>query len=420
MAKKKEPQAEHAPTKRQLSHWQKQALRQRIIGIVGFITILAVIGVIVSGWYLKQYVPIDKPMHETVVEVNGHKFNMAYYVQALTYFVGDYTDYVSYYLDAVEQDLEQIEIMKEECVKLGISVTDDDINQYIKENSLTSNQAMKDIARGILLRQKLLSDYFGSQVPATAEYRDVQAIFLESQSQVDDIKAQIAAGADFGQLATDNSLESTTQGDEGAPGFHPKGVFDYLLSTTGLDDAVFSQQVGTWGVYNDADKTKSVGYWLVKVTEKKDDNSQVRVSGMLLSSLEEAQSIKTRLDAGEDFTTLAEQYSQSWSDTAKDDLGWITTSATEAYESYAFDTATAIGAVSDPIKDTAQTTKGGFWLFKVLDSATQDMASDDKTDLENAAFNTWLKALQADTVNYKIINSLDDTKKAFATKQFST
>ena len=120
------------------------------------------------------------------------------------------------------------------------------------------------------------------------------------------------------------------------------------------------------------------------------------------------------------FTALAEQYSQSWSDTAKDDLGWITTSATEAYESYAFDTATAIGAVSDPIKDTAQTTKGGYWLFKVLDSATQDMASDDKTDLENAAFNTWLKALQADTVNYKIINSLDDTKKAFATKQFST
>jgi len=139
LAKKNEPQADHPPTRRQLTHWQKQALRQRIIAITGIVTILAVIAVIVFGWYFKQYAPIDKPMHETVVEVNGHKFSMAYYVDALKYVVGDYTSYVSYYLDYVEQAIEQTELIKEESAKLGISVTDDDVNQYIKENSLDNN-----------------------------------------------------------------------------------------------------------------------------------------------------------------------------------------------------------------------------------------------------------------------------------------
>jgi peptidyl-prolyl cis-trans isomerase SurA len=418
LAKKKVPQAEHTPTHHELTHWQKQARRQRIIGFGGVIVIVAVIATIVSGWYFKQYVPIDKPMHETVVEVNGHKFNMAYFVDALSYFSGGQTSYIPYILDVVEQNIEQIELMREECIKLGITVTDDDVKQYMKENSLPDNAAMRDVARGTLLRQRLASDYFGPQVPVSAEYRDVLAMFLESQSQLDDIKAQVDAGADFSQLAADNSLDTVTAGDKGALGSHPKGVFDYLVSTTGLDDAIFAGAVGNWGEFKDDAFSKQVGYWLVKVTERNADNSQVRVSAILATSLEEAQSIKTRLDAGEDFTTLAQQYSQFWLDTTKDDLGQITADSTAAYKTYVFDTANAIGAISDPIKDTAQSTKGGFWLFKVLDGAVEDVASADKTDLTNQAFNTWLKGLQADTNNNKIVNSLDDTKKAFAAKQF--
>ena len=421
MAKKKEPQVVHPPTKRQLTHWQKQTLRQRIIAITAIVTILAVIAVIVVPGYFKWYVPNIKPMHETVVEVNGHKFSTAYYVDALKYFDQAYyngqTEYIPYILDAVEQNIEQIELMKQAATALGITVSDSDVAQLIQNNSLDDNQAVKDIVRGQLLRDKLLSDYFGPQVPTSGEQRDVLAMFLESQSQLDDIKAQINAGADFGQLATDNSLESTTQGDKGALGSHFKGVFDYLLSTTGLDDAIFAQQAGIWGDFHDTDTTKQVGYWLVKVTERNSDNSQVHVSGMLLGSLEEAQSVKTHLDSGEDFTTLAQQYSQKWSDTSKDDLGWITTSSTDAYKSYVFDTTVAVGTISTPIKDTSQSTKGGYWLFKVVGSTTGDISSDDKTDLTNKAFNDWLTALQADTVNNTIVNSLDQAKKDFATAQ---
>ena len=239
MAKKKEPQAERPLTKRQLTHWQKQALRQRVIAIVGVATIFAVVAVIVSGWYFKQYVPIDKPMQETVIEVNGQKYSMAYYVDALKYWEAVYESMYStggqtfyqYITDSVGKNIEQNEIIKEGSAKLGITVIDDEVSQYIKTNSFPDNQAVRDIVRGQLLSQKLINDYFGPQVPISGEQRDVLAMFLESQSQLDAIKAQIDAGADFAQLAKDYSLESTTQGDSGALGSHATGVFDYMVDT---------------------------------------------------------------------------------------------------------------------------------------------------------------------------------------------
>ena len=416
MAKKKVPQAERPLTKKQLTHWQKQALRQRIIAVSGVVTIIAVVAVIVSGWYFKQYVPIDKPMHETVIEVNGQKFSMGYYVDAIKYFIGGQTAYIQYALDPVVTNIEQIELMRENSGSLGVTVTDAEIHQQIVDNAYTDSQAVRDIVRGQLIREKLLSDYFAPKVPASGEQRDVLAMFVESQSQLDAIKAQVDAGADFAQFAKDSSLESTTQGDGGALGSHASGVFDYLVDTKGLDDVIFSQPIGAWGTYNDTTKTKSVGYWIVKITDRNTDNTQVRLSGMLLSSMDEAQSIKARVDAGEDFTTLALQYSQKWSDTAKDDLGWIKSDSTAIYAAFAFSTDNAVGSVSPAVKDTSATTKGGYWLFKPLSAVTQDLSSNDKTSLGNKAFNAWLAALQADSAN-KITSNLDEARKAFATTQ---
>ena len=177
MAKKKEPQSEHALTKKQLSHWQKQALRQRIIGITGIITVVAVIGIIVSGWYYKQYNAVDKPMRQTVVQVNDQKFSTAYFIDMLKYFVGTYTDYASYYVDYTEKAIEQVALINQGAAALGYSVTEADIDTYIKENSLEDNQAVRDFARAQLLNTKLGSDYFGPDIPTTSEYRDVLAMF---------------------------------------------------------------------------------------------------------------------------------------------------------------------------------------------------------------------------------------------------
>ncbi|GAH29240.1 unnamed protein product, partial [marine sediment metagenome] len=60
----------------------------------------------------------------------------------------------------------------------------------------------------------------------------------------------------------------------------------------------------------DETKTKSVGYWLVKILDRQQEPEQVHIQAILLGSEKEAQDVRARLEAGEDFTALAEELSQ--------------------------------------------------------------------------------------------------------------
>ena len=422
----KKSQKKQSSPKKQRSHWQKQELRQRIIGFIGVAVVAVVVIMLAAGWIFKQYLPIDRHMRTTVIEACGDKYSMAYYVDMLAFQTGVYAEngWADYFTGSAEQAIKDSAVMRAVCAKLGISVSNSDVKQYVKEIQdayryetgfiLKDSAALRDYARGVLLEMKLRDDYFGPDIPVTAEYRDVMAMFVESQSQLDEIRALLAVGGDFGAIAEQYSLDSKTKDGKGALGSHPNGVFDYLLKTDGMDNAIFNQSVGSLGVYADDGFSKSMGYWLVKVTDRNEDNSEVRVSAMLLSSLEEAESIKSRLNRGENFTALAEQYSQCWSDEDKDDLGWIT-SKSAVYSNYVFDQSNAIGKVSDPIKDNSQSTKGGYWLFRVVASVENEViTAQDRSDLITKAVRDWLDDKKADTQTYSVVSYLDDEKRDFA------
>ncbi len=82
MAKKKTGKPQREVTKRQLSRWQEQQRRQRIVFGLGIFVIAAVIGFVGVGWYINQ----SRPLHQTVIRVNDVKFDMDYYVKALAYY----------------------------------------------------------------------------------------------------------------------------------------------------------------------------------------------------------------------------------------------------------------------------------------------------------------------------------------------
>ena len=425
MSKNKDSQAKNTSTKRQRSYWQQQELRQRIIGFIGVAVVAVVAIVIASGWFFKQYLPIDRHMRTTVVEVCGQKYNMAYFIDMLTY-VTDTANMQNPQLsvDEAEQQLERSAIINAAAAKLGFSVSDGDVTQYLKEINeiygyyygitLPDNAAVRDVLRAQLLAQRLKDDYFGPDTPITAEYREVMAMFLDSESKADEIRARLVLGEDFGALAAEYSLESKTKEAKGALGSHPKGVFDYLLSTKGIDEVFFSQTLNSWGLYYDDDFSKMGGYWLVKITERNDDDGLVRVSAMLLSSEDEAKAVKARLDNGESFTTLAELYSQCWDDEDKDDLGWMDPYTYTAYMDYIADENSPVGKVSDPIKDASHSTTGGYWLFKVTDSKTEDVSAEDRNNLILKAYNEWLNEQIADTQAYPVVNHMDETMRNFA------
>ncbi|GAJ03627.1 unnamed protein product [marine sediment metagenome] len=79
MAKKKVEKPKREVTKRQLSHWQRQKKRQRIILGLGSFVVAVVLVVIGVGWYFGYY----QPLHQTVISVNNTEFNMDYYIKVL-------------------------------------------------------------------------------------------------------------------------------------------------------------------------------------------------------------------------------------------------------------------------------------------------------------------------------------------------
>jgi len=417
LAKKKVEKPKRKFTRRQLSHWQQQKRRQRFILGIGISVIIAVIGIVSAGLYYQWYLPNVKPLGETVTEVNGIKFSMDYYIKALKFQVGDqYTQYVQYFLDPVVESIQQDELIRQGALELGISVSDDEVDEELKSLALPlDNQAIRDVYRVQLLIVKLKDEYFDPQLPASAQQKYVMAMFLESQSQADEVEARLEAGEDFGELAGELSLDSLTREKNGDLGWRPKGVLDELLGTSVLENFILGYPVGvlSYPIY-DSNKTKDLGYWLIEVLERNDETEEAYVHAILLASEEEARIVISRLEAGEDFVQLAEEFSQYGTEGSKADIGWIAEGdMAQVFDDYVFAAETELNVVSGIIRDEEATTSGGYWLFKVLDSDTREISDEDREILVAQIMHEWMELILDDPEN-TVVSYLDDEMREFA------
>ncbi|MAH39228.1 MAG: hypothetical protein CL873_01645 [Dehalococcoidales bacterium] len=420
MAKKKVERPKDKFTKRQLSRWQQQQRRQRIIMSIGVSVIAVVIGLIIAGiyygWYLAEY----KPLKQTVIEVNNTKFNMDYYIKTLRHHAGGQdAQYIEFLLAPVLESIEQGELIREKALELGISISDSAVSDELDSRELPHNQAVSDIVRTQLLFEKLRQEYFDPQLPPSAEQRHIMAMFLESQSQAAEARVRLETGEDFAQLASELSLDSLTKEEAGDLGWRPRGVLEELLDTPLFENFVFDSEVGLLSqpLY-DEDKSKSLGYWLIRVLERDEETEEAHVQAILLTSWEEAQNIKARLEAGEDFAQVAGELSQlPGADENKGDLDWLTPgNMSQAIDDFIFSPETELGIISEPIGDETATTNGGYWLFEVLDSSTREISDEDRNSLISKTMNDWLTALMDDPEN-RIVSYLNDEMRAFATSR---
>ncbi len=420
MAKKKKIERPKGKlTKRQLSSWQKQKRRQRLIVGIGISVVIAALALVSSGIYYQWYLPKVKPLSETVIEVNGTKYNMDYYIKALKFQVGDqYIQYVQYFLDPVLENIQQNELIRQKALALGISVSDGEVDEELKSLDLPlDNPAIRDIYRVQLLITKLEEEYFDPQVPLSAEQRHIMAIFLESQSQADEVwNRLVLLKEEFGEIASELSLDSLTKEGGGDLGWRPEGALSGLLDTSiqDLDEKIFEYPIGVTNYLYDEGKTKGVGYWLVQVLERTEEPEEAHVQVMLLSSEEEALDILDRLEGGEDFIQLAEEFSQWWSSEEGADMGWIAPDdMCQAFDDFAFSPDTELNTTSRPIRDESETTKGGYWLFKVLESGTREISEEDRDVLMAQVESDWLASIWDDPEN-NIVSYLDEEMRQFA------
>jgi len=407
LTKKKIAKPKREFTRRQLSQWQRQKRRQRIVFGIGISIIVAVLGILGAGWYITQY----QPLQQTVIRVNDTEFKMNYYIKMLKYYGEGYS------LDEVVRVIEQVELIKQGAMKLGVTVSDSEVDDELKERDPPLSKDYRDLVRAEMLISKLQDEYFEQQVPLSAEQRHIMAMFLESESQAAEVRARLEGGEDFGKLAEELSLENLSRSESGDLGWRPRGILPGTMGTSILEEHAFSSEVGVLSqpIYDEA-KFKRLGYWLIEVLEMEEEPEEAHVQAILLGSEEEAQSAKDRLEAGEDFAALAEELSQHYySKENGGDFGWLPPGVmSPAFDEFVFDAEVKLETISEPVRDETAVTKGGYWLLKVLEKEdNRKISDDDRALLKAKALDEWGNSLWDDPEN-EIESYLDSETKAWA------
>ena len=439
MAKKQQKATpERTPTKHQLSKWQRQMRIRRIV-IIAAVVFLAGILSWVGYEYYKDYK--SDPLREVVIEVNGVPFTMEYFVNTLGIYVNNYINttvstYLDFYMQAynttreetiqlladnaisdlsqnnnniadmitgqVADDIINAELLRQGAKNLDIEVTSEEIDAKLAELEWPNERVYQDIIRSDLLQEKL-GEYFGSQLPDTMEQAHVQAMLVESEEVANEVIAKIEASGNFTALVEEFSCNPWIEGDLGwLPG--------ELMPNTLIADAAFNLTVReiSQPIYDRA-ATQNVGYWLIKVTDKTDEEINALV--MLLGSEDEAERVKAQLAAGGNFSALAMEYSQHESKTEGGELGWLKKGdmGSETFDKVAFNLTG--NEVSEPVKDESGQTTGGYWLVNVVDRGDHELEENVKEELLNKHYNDWRKDWTEEST---IETYLDADKKAWA------
>lgn len=415
MAKKKREKPQRILTPHQISRWEQQKKRQRLILMTGIFVIVSAFAIVIVGWYLGQY----KPLRETVIKVNDTEFTMDYYVEMLK-LEGFYhqTPDVSYVADSVLQNIPRNELIRQGALELGISVTDEEMKNLLKENDLPDKEVYRDLVRHQLLTERLLDVHFDPQVPLFAEQRRVMAMMLESSPQALDVRSKLVRGDDFSELAEEMSLEPFSRNKGGDFGWVPKTILLDMLPAS-IVDVIFEHDVGDLSrpIY-DEEADKFVGYWLVKVLERDEEEEEAHVLIMLLGSEGEALRIKSRLEAGAEWGSLAVENSQV-KGVEENEGEWLVSPGemNPLVDEYVYNPDTEIGVISEPIRDETIITRGGYWLIEVLEEDTDrriDTAY--RNYLKEKALDEWVASVVDDEDN-EIVNYLDAEKKSWAIEQ---
>jgi parvulin-like peptidyl-prolyl isomerase len=400
---KKQVTAIRVPTKRQEAKWQRQKRIRRIIIAVAAIFLVSIVSYVGYEYYADEI----KGLNEKVITVNNASFNMRYYINMLDAQTKEVEpDSIYLYSNAVARYIEDAELIRQGANDLNITISEEEIQEVVAEQNFPKGKVYHDIVETALLTERLV-EYFDSQLPDEMLQANTQVIFVESEQVANKVIDQAEKGENFTELVREFSYDNRTKEYDGNLGWLPRELMSptmaetFNLTTGGISQLIY-----------DNSTNKSVGYWLIKVSEK-DPEKGINVSAMLLGSEQEAVEIKIELDAEGNFSELAKNYSQHSSKYKGGELGWFKANETndfsDAFNEVAFEL--PVNEVSEPVKDETVQTKGGYWIVKVLDKQQRELDDDVREALKNKRYYEWLEQQRE---NSTIENKLDATRMAWA------
>jgi peptidyl-prolyl cis-trans isomerase C len=401
--KQKKATPKRAPTKHQLSKWQRQTKIRRVVIIAAVVFLAGILSWVGYGYYKDRI----KPFREVVIMVNDTSFTMDYFVKMLdAYTAGMNSTDIYYYGDyiagMVADDIIKAELSGQGAKNLGIEVTTEEIDAKLAEYELPNDRVYRDIIRAELSQEKL-EEHFSSRLNATMEQTHVQVMLVESEEVADEVITKIETGSNFTALVEEFSCSSSIEGDLG-------WLPEELMPNTLIADAAFNLTPGEISQPSyDETAIKDVGYWLIEVTGSQNETINAQV--MLLPSEARAQQIRGELAAGGNFSALAGNYSQHESKTEGGKLEGLEPGdmGSTAFDQVAFNM--TLNQVSEPVKDKSVQTTGGYWIVKVVDKGDHELEETVKEELRDKHLNDWFEELQEDST---IENRLDTDKISWA------
>jgi hypothetical protein len=411
--KKRTESKPHEYTKRQLSLHKRQQRRQRLFFIGGIVIIVAIIGIIVGGWLVGEYLPL----HKTVIEVFDKKFDTAYYIDALVF----------YGTMATTQDIQQIassvasqiitdEIMIQKAAEMGIVVTDEEATQYLKSYGVAATEFTLNTVKAQLLPDKLRSGFFENLVPVSGNQVYVKAMLVESEAVAAMLRERIVNGENFTILGEEYAQNYYSKENHGDYGWHPISILEEQLDSEIPLAYIKDMSVQPGDIsppLSDNKSYKQLGYWLIRVNEKPDEDS-ANVSALYLGSEALAIEVRARLEAGEDIGPIADNLSQhSTTKSMHGELGVIYASdnITNVFNGYVFSPEVEIGQWSQPLRDEAVWTQGGAWVVQVVDrEENRTYSAEDRDTLIESLYSAWTTRIQEESAPFVVNHLLEDAE----------
>jgi parvulin-like peptidyl-prolyl isomerase len=378
--------------------------------IIGAAVFLAGILSWVGYGYYEDYKARVEPLREVVIEVNNVPFTMEYFVDTLDAFsqgmnsttIRQFGDFL---VNMVARSIIDAELLRQGARNLDIGVTPEEIQAELEERRLPNDRVHQDMIRGVLLEEKVRA-HFGAGLNDTIEQAHVQVMLVESREVATELIAAIEAGGNFTALVGEFSRNASIEGDLG---WLPKELMPNAL----IAGAAFNLTAGEISspIYDET-AIKSIGYWLIEVTDRRDN--EIKARAMLLGSEAEAEQVKAKLAAGGNFSTLAKEYSQHNSKDEGGELGWLKQGGmnSTAFDQVAFNI--TLNEVSEPVKDELVQTTGGYWLVMVIDRDVRALEDETKEQLINKRYNEWREEW---TEAGRIENHLDGERITWAVER---
>ena len=420
---------------------QKKILVTSLVSIVVVVVLLIVYGVL-SKTVILQHRAVAKVNDEkiTVTEfqhrVSYERFSLEqtyinYYSSGLGQFLQSYLlqiqNQLDSYLEFGQSVLENMiteKLIVQNAKELGLSVSEEEISKELEQNFGFYADGTPTPAATVEYRAT--STYSPTQValmPPTATPTEIPTEAVAetplATSEGDETAADESVEATATPTATEVPPTSTPSVEPTATEILPTATpftregYETLYSTVVAnltDNTNFSNEEFRDYVRTILYKQKLYEY-LTKDAEAEQD--MVWARHILVSSEEDAQTVLDKLNSGEDFYTVAAEYSLDTSNSSNGgDLGWIYKGQmVEEFEAAAWEL--GIGEISEPVY-----TQFGYHIIQVLGHEVRQLSADEMSSYKSTIYQKYIADLQekATTETYSLWASVVPSSPSIPTE----